>query len=147
MTDAFPTDPESEGIPDTADDYSTAWDDVARPRPEDSHRSLPADEPIAVDDFGVSAQESHREEPLSARLMREEPDVSPSSGAEADEDTPASVPSADLNEPIPGSVGRLVAPDEGVREDDEGQSIGYDTGEGEGLSAEEAAMREEPEER
>lgn len=117
--------PESEGIPEIADDTSTAWDDPGHPRLEDSPASLPGDEQM---DKEVGT--------MKARLVREEPDIGPDS---VDERGIA----IDADAPLPGrGVGRLVAPDEGGREDDEPQAIADDSGEREGLSAEEAAMHE-----
>jgi Family of unknown function (DUF5709) len=162
----IPNDPESEGIPDVADDNSTAYDDYDRPRFNDSPASLPVDGAVAVDDYGVTAFESSRDEPLSARLVREQKDVSandPETAADdeiADEamSEEAVAQSArdadafgfderdlDLNEPPPGEVGRLIASDEGGSfEDDEAQSIAYDSREREGQAPEEAAMHEVP---
>ncbi|HEX6683373.1 MAG TPA: DUF5709 domain-containing protein [Candidatus Limnocylindrales bacterium] len=161
----IPSDPESEGIPDVADDTSTAYDDPKRPRFEDSPVALPADEAVAVDDYGVTAYESSHDEPLKARLTREEKDISPDdpqtaadeeiadealsddalAQAARDADTFGSedMGEEDIDEPLGREVGRLVAPDEGGSfEDDEGQSIAYDSGEMKGRSPEEAAMHE-----
>lgn len=113
----------TEGIPDYADDTSTAYDSGDRPGFEDSPPALAADEPQGVDEFGVTPAEQRAGEPLAARLVREEPDVPPVG-----------------DEP----VGRLVATDEGAHEDEEGQAIAYDTGEHDGLTAEEQAVHEVP---
>lgn len=167
----IPNDPESEGIPDVADDESTAYDDPEHPRFDDGPRSLPVDEPVAVDDYGVTAYETSHDEPLKARLVREEHDVSPDEPETAatpliadeavtddmleqaardadnlrdlgDEDDDEDY---DLDEPRVGKVGRLVAPDEGGSfTDDEAESIAYDSGEFAGQTAEEAAMHEIP---
>jgi hypothetical protein len=165
----IPNDPESEGIPDIADDDSTAYDDREHHLFDDSPPSLPTDEAVAVDDYGVTGYEISHDEPLSARLVREERDISP------DEPETAAIPGIadeattddmlaqaardadafgdedeteyDIDEPASGSgyVGRLVAPDEGGSfEDDEADSIAYDSGEIEGQSPEEAAMHEVP---
>ena len=156
----IPDDPEAEGIPDVADDTSTAYDQPDKPRLEDSPVSLPVDRPVAVDDYGVTPEEGRHDEPLSARLMREEPDISPDDpetaaapdlADEATSETAATWAARDadvlgaglaenLDSPPDEQVGRLVEPDEGVREDDEAESIAYDSGEHQGLSAEEAAM-------
>jgi hypothetical protein len=69
--------PEDEGIPDHADDMSTAFDEADRPRFADSPPTLPADEPQAVDEHGVTAAEQREGESLEARLAREEPDRPP----------------------------------------------------------------------
>jgi hypothetical protein len=164
----IPNDPESEGIPDIADDDSNAYDDAEHHRFDDGPPYLPADEAVAVDDYGVTAYESSHDEPLQARLVREERDLSP------DEPETASIPGIadeavtddmlaqaardadaigvedeeeDLDEPAAGHfVGRIVEPGEGGSfEDDEAESIAYDSREFEGMTAEEAAMHEVPE--
>jgi hypothetical protein len=78
--DDFPTpvsDPAAEGLPDTADDDSTAYDDVDSGRIADGPdpAALPADRPVAVDRFGTTAEEQLAGSPLDARLAQEEPDV------------------------------------------------------------------------
>lgn len=122
------TTPESEGLPDTADDTSSAYDDPNHPRLAESPPALPTDEPQGVDEFGVTPEEARRGESLSARLVREEPDES--------------IDAQGADRP----VGRLVEPDQGLREDDEDQAIAYDSGETKGLSAEEAAVHVIPDE-
>ena len=162
----IPNDPESEGKPDVADEQSTAYDDSEHPRFDDGPRPLPVDEPVAVDDYGVTAYENSHDEPLKARLVREEHDLSPD-----EPETPADPFIADeavtddmlaqaardadnfddgdededydLDEPSLGHVGRLVAPDEGGSfEHTEAEAIAYDSGEFAGLTAEEAAIHE-----
>src|SRR2546429_539168 len=78
--DDFPrpvSDPAAEGLPETADDDSTAYDDVESSRIADGPdpAPLPADEPVAVDDYGTTA--GAQREPLDHRLAREEPDLGP----------------------------------------------------------------------
>ncbi len=162
----IPNDPESEGIPDVADDESTAYDDAGHPRFDAGPRPLPVEEPVAVDDYGVAAYEGSHDEPLKARLVREERDLSPDEPETVDNlliadeavtddmleqaardadnfDDGDDDADLDLNEPPLGRVGRLVAPDEGGSfEDDEGESIAYDSGEFAGQTAEEAAIHE-----
>jgi hypothetical protein len=166
------SDPEAEGLPDTADDDSTAYDDVDSARIADGPdpAALPADHPIASLDYGTTPREASTPEPLADRLAREEPDVTaeplddPSSVEDvtgiSDVDVlPASDDLSDLNadqildSDEPGqfsgidedSPGRLVAPDEGAHVDDEGAAIATGAGAaGGGLSAEEAAIHEEP---
>jgi hypothetical protein len=108
MTSPF----EDEGIPDVARDD----DDTMEP---------PHDYPVAVEEFGTTAEEQRHGEPLELRLSRELPDVEP---------YPAERP------------GRLVAPDAGLGPDREkdlvATDVGADLG---GLTAEEAAMHLEPE--
>jgi hypothetical protein len=73
------SDPESEGLPDTADDDSTAYDDVDSGRQADGPdpAALPADRPLAVNRFGTTAEEQRAGESLDYRLSQEEPDVQP----------------------------------------------------------------------
>jgi hypothetical protein len=138
MTSEIPTDdtpqppdqPEDEGIPDHADDTSTAYRRADRPDFDDSPPALPSDRPIGIDEHGVTAAEQRQGEPLETHLAREEPDVLP-------------------DEPAPA-----VGPDE-VAGDEPGSEYGtgYDTLDPgaplnrEGASAEEAAMRELTEDR
>lgn len=82
----------------------------------------PNDRPIAMNDFGTTADEMSEGEPLEARLERELPD------------TP---------EVAEHRSGRLVEPDEGIREDDEAQMVATDVGiDGGAASAEEAAVHD-----
>jgi hypothetical protein len=121
------SDPEAEGLPGTADDDSTAYDDVDSARIADGPdpAALPADHPTASLDYGTTPREAATPEPLADRLDREEPD-----------------PVAGVDENNPG---RLVAPDEGAHVDQEGAAIATAAGAaGGGLSAEEAAVHEEP---
>ncbi|MDQ1713265.1 MAG: hypothetical protein QOE45_2715 [Frankiaceae bacterium] len=92
----------------------------------------PIDRPVAVDDFGTTAEEQREGESLDGRLAREQPDpaldveVPYLSEAEGIGDEPA---------------GRLVEPDEGAHEDEMKEAVAYDVGRDQGLrSAEEAAM-------
>jgi hypothetical protein len=117
---------EDEGIPDLQDGYPQQY------WAEDPQRApLPGDRPIAVDDFGTTAEEQREGESLDGRLSREEPDVGePGAAATA----------------TPDETVRLVQQDEGVRTDTESQEIatdvGADTG---GFTAEESAMHVEDE--
>jgi hypothetical protein len=83
----------------------------------------PRDEPIAVEGFGTTTEETREGEPLSGRLAREVPDQG-----------------VDLPYPEDDWVGQLVADDEGVREDTEKDSVAHARGGDGGQSAEEAAM-------
>ena len=93
--DNYPTpvsDPEAEGLPGTADDDSTANDDVQTGRWADGPdpAALPADRATAVDRYGTTAEEQRAGESLDYRLSQEEPDIQPeeplaSPGALADE--------------------------------------------------------------
>ncbi|HEV2086977.1 MAG TPA: DUF5709 domain-containing protein [Cryptosporangiaceae bacterium] len=83
--DNFPhpvSDPAGAGLPEYADEDSTADDDVPSAREADgpSPAALPlgrGDSPLAVEDFGITAEERRQGEPLTGRLAREEPDVAP----------------------------------------------------------------------
>lgn len=75
--------------------------------------------------WGTTLEEEREGEPLDLRLSEEEPDISPD----------------DPDESVEPRAGRLVAPDEGVRDTDEPDEIGYDVGRaGFASSAEEAAV-------
>jgi len=74
--DEYPTpwsDPEAEGLPETADDDSTAYDDVDTGREADGPdpAALPADSPVAVDRFGTTGEEAEEGESLDFKLARE----------------------------------------------------------------------------
>lgn len=125
---------EDEGIPDLQD--GTPQQQWARD-PEES--PLPGEEPVALDDFGTTAEEQRAGEPLDSRLARERPDRSTENEDDPDAPWPAWAPPAE-------SPGRLVDPDEGVRSDTEREAIASDVGvDGGGYSAEEDAMHIEPE--
>jgi len=92
----------------------------------------PVERPVAVDDFGTTAQEQLEGESLEGRIQREEPDpameveVPYLSEAEGIGDAPA---------------GRIVDLDEGARTDDVKENVAYDVGRDQGQrTAEEAAM-------
>ncbi|WP_433619200.1 DUF5709 domain-containing protein [Dactylosporangium sp. CA-139114] len=80
--DEFPrrvSDPEALGLPDVADDDSTAWDDVESPRIADGPDPglLPLDRddhPLAIDQYGTTPEEARAGEPLELKLDREVPD-------------------------------------------------------------------------
>lgn len=75
-----PRRPGEAGIPDHADDDSTAYEDPMHPSVRapmrDSPPAMPSDSPQGVDETGVTAVEQREGEPLDERLAREEPDVS-----------------------------------------------------------------------
>src|SRR4051794_34183152 len=111
---------EEQGIPDLQDGYPEQdWAEDPQQAP------VPGDEPMAVDDFGTTAEEQREGESLDGRLSREEPE--PTLGPAGEE---------------PRRSGRLVQQDEGVRDDTESEEVatdvGPDTG---GFSAEESAIR------
>jgi Family of unknown function (DUF5709) len=175
MDDTYPkrvSDPAADGIPEYADDDSTAYDDVDSPRAADGPDpyAVPGDRddgPAAIDEYGTTAAEQRRGEPLDLRLAREEPDVTPDApgdGLADDPDRPTDGRLADgipvdpaLDSPVsvydrpdPGlppdrGIGRLVAPDEGAHDDVDADEIAMDAGAaGGGASAEELAMHPVP---
>jgi hypothetical protein len=85
MDDTFPkrvSDPAADGIPEYADDDSTAYDDVDSPRIADGPDPYPLpgdrdDGAAAIEEYGTTPEEQRRGEPLDLRLAREEPDVTP----------------------------------------------------------------------
>jgi hypothetical protein len=105
---------------DTLDDRGL--DDVL-----DEGYSPPDREPAHLR-HGMTREEQRRGETLDERLAEEEPDIDPYA-----DDT-------DYGEADP-RAGRLVAPDEGLGADDEGDEVAEDVGiDGAGASAEEAAV-------
>ncbi len=168
------TDPEASGLPDTADDDSTAYDEVESGRWADGAdpAALAGVGPGGSNRFGDTAEEAREGESLDYRLSQEQPDVGaedqlPPARDPIDEtvdsseqrnfdedvwgDSPTSDPDSEislyddgqLDDDNPGSVGRLVAPDEGYGYDAEPDSVAYDAGSsGGGASAEELAMHE-----
>ena len=80
----------------------------------------PSDAPLGAEEFGVTAHEERRQEPLAERVLREEPDIEPGDDS---------------------SVGRLVEPDHGMVDmDREASAVALESEDDGGLSAEEAAM-------
>jgi hypothetical protein len=163
------SDPEAEGLPDVADQDSVADERRESPRIADGPdpAALPSDVPLAVDRFGTTAAEQRQGEPMDYKLAQELPEHHRTGPAQDEgdaltedvdnlqgEDIAPIQPNKDSPVSmydIPGEfesdrgapVGRLVEPDEGVREDDEKDMIAFDTGEaGGGPTAEEAAIHE-----
>src|SRR6266571_1776907 len=155
MDDTFPkrvSDPAADGIPEYADDDSTAYDDVDSPRVADGPEPYPLpgdrdDGAAAIDEYGTTPEalgdalrDIGSDDPTDPVLAGDTP-VDPHLGS------PVSM--YDRAEPgLPPSerVGRLVAPDEGTREDAEKDEIAADAGAaGGGASAEELAMHPVPE--
>lgn len=139
-------------IPDPADPFEE--EGLASPDPEDGGKRItgdpqeematPGDRPIAVNDFGTTAEEEIAGEPLDGRLAREEPDL-----LERAVTTPADE-SPDADQPYPVDrderVGRIVETDEGARSDTESDAVAHEVGTDlGGFSAEERAMHIEPE--
>jgi hypothetical protein len=83
-------------VSDTSDDanYAELLDDDKLPP------AYPPDEPLGVDEYGVTAAEEAVQEPLAERVAREEPDLVPGNGDRAYGDP----------------VGTLVAPESAVDE-------------------------------
>jgi hypothetical protein len=108
----------------------------------------PPEKPRGVDKFGTTATEEREGESLEERLRQEEPDPALEVDdplAPDDDDAEGASLEADefLDDGQVGGrrAGRLVDPDEGVREDTEKDVVGSDVGiDGGAASAEEAAM-------
>ncbi len=140
-TDNFPnpvSDPESAGLPGTADDDSTAWDDVDTGREADGPdpAQLPLDRddrPLAVDHFGTTPEEAREGESLDLKLGREVPDPAlQDAGARADAvASPVAAESFDpdaVGERL-DTVDRDTALDEAPVEPNRGSPVSmYDTG-------------------
>src|SRR3982751_1374110 len=76
----YPTevsDPEASGLPETADDDSTAYDSVESGRTADGPdpAALPGTGPGGAGRFGNTAEEQREGDSLDYRLYQEEPDV------------------------------------------------------------------------
>jgi hypothetical protein len=99
---------EAEGIPAIYDALN-----------DDEGMATPRDHPIAATDYGITAEEQRRPEPLADRVRREQPDI-----FVGDEEP----------------VGRLVSPDAGGGADDEPTEVAMETEDDAGESAEEAAV-------
>ncbi|NUO59369.1 MAG: hypothetical protein HOV71_27645, partial [Hamadaea sp.] len=131
-----------DGIPDYADDTSTAYDTGDNPRIDDTAPSLPGDEPEYLPDESATPEEEAdlTEGPSEAadadRALDAEFDDPDEESDEVLIEDEEPDPYADPDEP----VGRLVAPDLGAGVDDEDEAWAEDTGEGEELTAEESAM-------
>ncbi|MBA9005162.1 MULTISPECIES: DUF5709 domain-containing protein [Thermomonospora] len=113
---------EDEGIPDLQDGTpQQQWAEDPEEMP------LPGDEPVAVEEYGTTAEEQSAGESLDRKLSRETPEP----GTEE----------PDVSEP----AGRIVEEDQGARPDTEKDAVAEDVG-GDfgGYTAEEDAMRIEP---
>ena len=109
---------EAEGIPDLegSPPGMTIDDEVEGMIP-------PRDYPQGVDEFGTTADEERTDEPLSLRVLREQPD--------------------DLANELDNAadVGRLVQPENEVDQvDTTAEEVAFDSGDDAALSAEESAM-------
>lgn len=140
----------SSRIPDPADPFEE--EGLASPDPEYAAKritgdpqeeiAVPAEQPLAVTDYGTTLDEERSDEPLDGRLAREEPDMIGRAAVDADE-------SPDADQPYPEApdekVGRIVESDEGARGDDEPDAVAHDVGTDlGGFSAEERAMHVVP---
>ena len=87
----------------------------------------PKDHPQGVDEFGTTANEEHAGEPLSLRVLREEPDdVARELSADGDDED---------------NLGRLVQPENEVDQQDvTSEEVAFDSGDADAMSAEESAM-------
>jgi hypothetical protein len=140
--DSQPVDDEDQLQPeDTLDDGDL--DDVL-----DRGYSPPDRPPAGYDDRPTGA-EQHAGESLDKRLAQEEPEPDPYAEAAAEVEARENDENATLDEQHdhdPGATadpraGRLVAPDEGLGEDESPQELATDVGiDGAGASAEEAAV-------
>ena len=115
----------------------------------------PPEKPLGVDRWGTTAWEQSQDETIDQRIQQEEPDPNTAYGAPDNEsgldeetgdmvggDDPDAIPAGnDFIGDMGQRAGRLVDPDEGVREDQEKDLVAEDVGiSGAGASAEEAAM-------
>jgi len=92
--------------------------------PLDTGYSPPDNSPVATR-FGNTAAEQAEGESLDQRLAQEVPDITPD----------------DITDEAAPRAGRLIAPDEGAHEDEEGAAVAFDAGKaGSAATAEEAAM-------
>lgn len=111
------SDPEADGLPDTADDDTSAGDDVASGREADgpAPAPLPPDRDVqvlAVDQFGTTAEEQADGESLDYKLAREQGErsvddplagpVDPALAAEADSEEAAAEAQLDADVMDPG---------------------------------------------
>ena len=129
---------EALGMPDTAEDQVPGR--AGEPSPvEPMRESAPVEAPAGSLEWGTTASEQAVGEPPDARLAREEPDTIADPG----------LAEAGAGAEAPGAEGQLVQPDEGVRPDEEKAEVGDVVGHlpDERLTAEESAVRIEPERR
>jgi Family of unknown function (DUF5709) len=158
------SDPEREGLPGIADDESSADLQESNSRPADGRgpAALPSDHPIAVNDFGTTAEEQRQGESLDGRLKRERPDLridDPADGpqplsdaiddipldAEVETDDPRLNAILEAEDPALDSevsvydrlrdrptAGRLVEPNEGTGADTEDELYAEDRGPADG---------------
>jgi hypothetical protein len=100
----------------------------------------PPEKPLGVTKYGTTAAEQHDGESLDQRLAQEVPDT-PGQAGDGVGDLPGGEGEPVDPEAGTGRAGRLVAPDEGVREDTTKETVAEDVGiDGGAAGAEEAAM-------
>lgn len=151
------SDPEADGLPDTADDDTSAGDDVDSGREADgpAPAPLPPDRDVqvlAVDQFGTTAEEQADGESLDYKLGRERGEpaiddplagpVDPALAAEADSDEaaaeaqfdadvmnpgPSSAPDSPVSVYDHGNLGAAVRPIGRLVEPDEGAHTDQET--------------------
>lgn len=78
-------DPEDVGVPEVADDLEYEQGEVPQP----SKQPMPTEDPVAVTDYGTTAEEQRVGESLDRKLSRELPDDLDAQLAESDDATPA----------------------------------------------------------
>ncbi|WP_232680489.1 DUF5709 domain-containing protein [Nocardioides sp. R-C-SC26] len=126
-----------EDLPDDVEDQPVAEDQLLDPDVEDEldRGYSPPESWSAGQGFGNTPYEESVGESFEQRLAQEVPDVDADAEVAPDEQ-------ADLDAEVGRErAGRLVAPDEGIGEDEEKDLIGIDVGiDGAAASAEEAAM-------
>ncbi|KAB1942404.1 hypothetical protein F8271_12480 [Micromonospora sp. ALFpr18c] len=130
---------------DSVDEWNVAEDDGVLDASDtlDDGVGDPLDTGIVAEDhwtaanrFGTTPAEERAGESLDQYLAQEEPDIDPYAEGGDDEDELTR-----RGYEAEGRAGRLVAYDEGVREDDEADSVAWDAGIDAGAaSAEEAAV-------
>ncbi|MFC0866009.1 DUF5709 domain-containing protein [Sphaerimonospora cavernae] len=140
--------------PTAVDDHGTTIDEAIQGEPLDSRlsREMPEEQPV----YGTGGPPTvHQERPRTGRAITEDSGLGVGSDLDTDYEQDSGVApgwQAQPQEPsgavwdTPRPAGRLVAPDEGAHGDAEpdeaAMEVGPDAG---GYSAEEAAMRVEPE--
>jgi uncharacterized protein DUF5709 len=100
------SDPQAEGLPETADDDSTAWDDVETGRQADGPdpAALPADHPTGMDLYGITPAEARTGESLDYKLAREAADADPGRAPVASQGDDVELVDAELDAPGPEAV-------------------------------------------
>ncbi|MFF3908902.1 DUF5709 domain-containing protein [Streptomyces sp. NPDC001848] len=105
----------------------------------------PPEKPLAVNDVGTTAAEQRDGESLDERLAREVPEDTAVAG-DGIGDLPGGEGEPRDDEVGGADAGRLVAPDEGTREDTDAEAVANDVGFDSGArTAEEAAVHVVPE--